>query len=80
MSSQNLISPNLGRASVECLPPEHAAESTIICQADDLDNLVHSPSIEVLVGYDSEWKLIGLLVELYCIKTVVSIPLDALID
>ena len=80
MPRQDLISADFYCPTIECLPAEHSTEGAIVRQANDFDNLVHGPPVEVFVGDNRQGYLVCLLILLDSLKGVVPVPCDALIN
>lgn len=66
--------------SVKGLSTEDAAESAIVFQTNHSHDLVHSPSVEVLVRYHFEREPVLNLVPVNSFQRVVAVAGDALVD
>ena len=62
MTCDDVIHPQLRSSSVERLPPEHSAKGAVVLLAYLVDNLVHRPAIELVVGENLEREAVFNLV------------------
>jgi hypothetical protein len=68
------------RAAVQRLPPEDAAEGAVVAQTRRVDDLVHGPAIQLLVGGNDEGEAAGVAVGAHRVQRVVAVASDALVD
>lgn len=57
-----------GGASVQGLPPEHSTKGAVVLCPDLLDDLIHGPAIQLLVGHHLQRNLVLLLIALDCLQ------------
>lgn len=80
MSSNKFVDFQESSASIKCLATEDAAESAIVFETDNINDLVHSPSVEVLVRDDFERESVLNLVAMNGLERVVAVAGDSLVD
>ena len=66
------------RSSIQGLPPENSAESAVVLLADLFDNVIHRPTVKVLVGQHSQRQLVLLLVAFDRLQRVIAISYDTI--
>ncbi len=66
--------------AIESLSPKDAAVRAVPLLADRLDNLVHCPSIELIISNNLEWHVVVNSIPLDGLKRIVSVAPDALVD
>ena len=62
------------------LTAKHPAKGAVVLEADFLDDLVHRPAVELLVGEDRQRQPVLVPVPLDRLETVVPVAGDALVD
>lgn len=80
VAGDELVGVEEGGAAVEGLATEDAAEGAVVFEADEGDDLIHGPAVEVLVGDNLEGEPELDVVPLYGVEGVVAVPGDALVD
>ena len=68
MARNNVADAQRRSAPVQSLPPEYATECAVIALANSLNDPIHSPSIEFVVGEDLQRYSILVTVALHCLR------------
>lgn len=68
MSRNDVVDVQHCGAAIQCLPPEYAAEGTVVLPPDLGHYGIHCPSIELVVREDLQWHVVLLLIPFYSLQ------------
>lgn len=80
MASNEFVNLQESSTSIKGLATEDAAESAVVFEANDVNDLVHGPSVQVLVGNHLERELVLNVVPMNGFERVVAVAGDSLVD
>lgn len=80
MTSNEFVDLQESSTSIKGLATEDAAESAVVFEANDVNDLVHGPSVQVLVGNHLERELVLKVVPMNGLERVITVAGDSLVD
>jgi len=67
-------------SSIKSLATEDATESAVVFEANNVNDLVHGPSVQVLVGNNLKRELVLKVVSMNGLERVIAVAGDSLVD
>lgn len=80
MTSNEFVDLQESSTSIKGLATEDATESAVVFEANDVNDLVHGPSVQVLVGNHLERELVLKVIPMNGLERVVAVAGDSLVD